>query len=135
MDKKETKKFTYSFINETVEIEVSKEWADVLRELDRVEYNYDHKDTRRHTTLDNGNDDAEWLSCEEDDPSGLFEIYEESEDIQAVISMLTIDQQDLIESVFIKGMKKKEYAAKKGISGAAISQQIKTIRKKLKKLL
>ena len=42
-------KTKYEFVNgEVVEIEVSEEWAEVLAELDRQEYNNDKKETRRH---------------------------------------------------------------------------------------
>ena len=55
------KKYEYSFSNERVTIEISDEWAGVLAELDREEYNNDHAETRRHVSLDDG-EDGEWLS-------------------------------------------------------------------------
>ncbi len=57
------KKYEYSFSNESVNIEVSDEWADILEELDRIEYNNNHAETRRHVSLDDG-EDGEWLSTE-----------------------------------------------------------------------
>ena len=45
-------KIQYKFANETVEIEVSDEWGEILIDLDRQEYNNDHKETRRHYHLE-----------------------------------------------------------------------------------
>ena len=41
-------KIKYAFADETVEIEVSEEWGNILIDLDRQEYNNDHAETRRH---------------------------------------------------------------------------------------
>ena len=45
-------KYNYEFLDETVEIEISEEWAAVLYEFDKREYNNNHTETRRHITLD-----------------------------------------------------------------------------------
>ena len=41
-------KIQYKFASETIAIEVSDEWGEILIDLDRQEYNNDHKETRRH---------------------------------------------------------------------------------------
>ena len=52
-------KIKYAFADETVEIEVSEEWGNILIDLDRQEYNNDHAETRRHCSLEAFNlDDA-----------------------------------------------------------------------------
>ena len=45
-------KIKYQFATETVEIEVSDDWGNLVIDLDRQEYNNDHKETRRHYSLD-----------------------------------------------------------------------------------
>lgn len=45
-------KIKYEFANETVEIEVDELWGNVLVDLDRQDYNIDHKETRRHCSLE-----------------------------------------------------------------------------------
>ena len=45
-------KIEYKFVTGTVEVEVPDEWGTVLVDLDRQEYNNDHKETRRHCSLD-----------------------------------------------------------------------------------
>ena len=56
-------KYKYEFANENKTIEISEEWISVLEELDRLEYNNNHAETRRHVSLDDG-EDGEWLSTE-----------------------------------------------------------------------
>ena len=41
-------KIKYQFANETVTIEVEDQWATVLVDLDREEYNDNHRETRRY---------------------------------------------------------------------------------------
>ena len=45
-------KVNYQFAAETVEIEVTEEWGEILVEMDRKEYNNNHKETRRHSSID-----------------------------------------------------------------------------------
>ena len=60
-------KIKYEFATETVEIEVSEEWANILIDLDRQEYN-NHKETRRHCSLDAYNLDDSLLPSDADIP-------------------------------------------------------------------
>ena len=39
-------KRTYHFINESKEVEIEEKWDQVLKELDRLEYNNNHRETR-----------------------------------------------------------------------------------------
>ena len=41
-------KIKYEFANEAVEIEVEEKWATIVLDLDREEYNGNHRETRRH---------------------------------------------------------------------------------------
>ena len=45
-------KIKYQFATETVEIEVADDWGNLVIDLNRQEYNIDHKETRRHISLD-----------------------------------------------------------------------------------
>ena len=45
-------KYKYDFCNEAVEIDVPEEWAQVLQNLDREEYNNNQKETRRNISLE-----------------------------------------------------------------------------------
>ena len=128
-------KIRYEFVTGTVEVEVSAEMAALHMELDRIEYNNNHKETRRHTTLDNGFDEKEWLASDEYNPINIIEAEAEARRIRAAFAKLTKQQRHLVSKMFIEGMSGREYAESIGVSPAAVSQQIRTIRKKLKKLL
>ena len=45
-------KIQYKFATETVTIEVDDRWGELLVNLNRQEYNNDHKETRRHSSMD-----------------------------------------------------------------------------------
>ena len=45
-------KIKYEFATETVEIEVTDDWGAIVVDLDRQDYNTDHKETRRHCSLE-----------------------------------------------------------------------------------
>ena len=43
--------YRYYFSNgETISIEIPDDWGEILIDLDRQEYNNDHKETRRHNS-------------------------------------------------------------------------------------
>lgn len=48
-------KIKYQFADETVEIEVSEEWGNVLIEFDRRERNNNRRETRRHESCSGDN--------------------------------------------------------------------------------
>lgn len=45
-------KIKYEFATETTEIEVNEEWATILIDLDKQEFNNNRRETRRHNSLD-----------------------------------------------------------------------------------
>lgn len=58
-------KIKYQFATETVEIEVSDDWGNLVIDLDRQEYNNDHKETRRHVSLDAAEFEGEVFAVED----------------------------------------------------------------------
>ena len=65
--------YSYTFANENKTIDIDEKWISVLEELDRVEYNNDQTETRRHTSYSNG-DDGEWMTSKEDETSLMDKI-------------------------------------------------------------
>ncbi|WP_347351927.1 RNA polymerase sigma factor [Acetoanaerobium noterae] len=128
-------KIKYEFVTETIEIEVSDEMAAIIEELDRLEYNNNHSETRRHTTLNNGMREMQWVACEKCNPENILEKEIESERIREILNTLSDSQKDLICKVFLQEMKAKDYAEICGVKKAAISNRLAVIRKNLKKLL
>ncbi len=127
-------KYQYEFIGETVEIEVTEEWVTVLEDLDRQEYNVNHKETRRHCSLEAYNQDNALLPSDVDVLGDVLGI-EDRDRLMAAISQLSPDQRDLVEAVFFKGIRIVDYAASRGVTHSAISHQKSNAIKILRKML
>ena len=130
------KKYEYSFSNERVTIEISDEWAGVLAELDREEYNNDHAETRRHVSLDNG-EDGEWLSTEKG--KTLIEIAgkifsPDDKRFRKGRKALSKKQAELYESVYDRGDSVGEYATDNKIDQSTASKRNSAVIKKFKKI-
>ena len=125
--------YTYEFTNETVEVEIDEKWASVLKALDLKERNNDKKESRRHLMLDPSRDATAWTIDDEDPEETIIEMIESRAGLDFALSVLNEKQQALIRGLFLEGLTQKEYAEINGIRQAAVSQQLVTIRKKLKK--
>lgn len=125
-------KYTYHFANgESQEIEVTEAQYLILKDADRMEYNNDHANTRRHVSLDMVEADEGMQFA---DPSSL-PMTESAARLHAAIEQLRPDQQELIQSIYFDDMSVNDYAASKGVTPGAISQRFATAAKKLKKIL
>ena len=127
-------KIKYQFANETVEIEVSEEWANVLIDLDRQEYNANHKETRRHCSLNaldpNGKRIPADSSIEEEVLAGI-----ERERLYAALLKLKPRHQELIRLAFFDGKSYCQIARDRGCGEATIRQSVNLAIKKLKNFL
>lgn len=125
-------KYTYYFSNDEIsEIEVSEADAIILSDMDRREYNNDHANTRRHISLDMAQEDEGMQFA---DPSTL-EPTEAEQRMQIAVSMLEAEQQKMIRAIYFEDCSVSEYAKRAGVSQAAISQRLATIKKKIQKIL
>ena len=129
-------KYKYEFANENKTIEISEEWISVLEELDRLEYNNNHAETRRHVSLDDG-EDGEWLSTEKG--KTLIEIAGKifSLDDRRFVKARTIlskKQSELYESVYDRGDSVGEYAVDNGIDQSTASKRNRAVIEKFKKI-
>lgn len=135
-------KYTYEFVNGAQEVEISEEWATILEEMDREERLNNRRETRRHLRLHHFADCSTFLMCDTYDPYKMIDKWYDEQERQSeenkimdAMNQLTEDQQKLVIEIFVKGVSKKEYAKREGVSAAAISRRIDRIRKKLEKLL
>ena len=128
-------KIMYRFADGHVEeLKVEKEVAETLRELDRQEYNNNHRETRRHVTFDC----TEEKSCLAADDQRLSRLLDGPPDeirLRVAINQLEQHHRDLIIAIFYRGIKIVEYARLSGVSQSAISQQLSNAIRKLKKFL
>jgi RNA polymerase sigma-70 factor (ECF subfamily) len=130
-----TMKISYSFATgEKSEIEIAEEWAAVILELDRLDYNADQRETRRHCSLEAFNlDDALFPS----DVDVLADVIrsERHGALFAALATLNPSQQELVHQVYFEGKKLVEIAREQGVSHVAVHDRLNRIYKKLKKVL
>lgn len=129
-------KYKYEFANENKTIEISEEWISVLEELDRLEYNNNHAETRRHVSLDDG-EDGEWLSTERGEvyircAGQIFSRHDDRFDDGR--RSLSEKQDELYESVYEYGDSINDYANDSGIDQSTASKRNRTVIKKFKKV-
>ena len=125
-------KYEYTTVTEKIEIDVDDKWITILKEMDRLEFNNNQTETRRHASLEAFNlDDA--LFPSDEDIAADFEMKEQNTALYSAIEKLKPKQQKLIEAVYFEGISISDYAKKAGVSQQAISQQLYTIRTNLKK--
>ena len=128
-------KITYRFADGHVEeFEVAQEVAETLKELDRREYNNNHRETRRHVTFD-CTEEKSWLAVDDQRLSRLLDGPPDEIRLRVAINQLEQHHRDLIIAIFYRGIKVVEYARLSGVSQSAISQQLGIAIKKLKKFL
>ena len=128
-------KIMYRFADGHVEeLEVEQEVAETLNELDRQEYNNNHRETRRHVTFD-CTEEKSWLAVDDQRLSRLFDSPPDEIRLRTAINQLEQHHRDLIIAIFYRGIKIVEYARLTGVSQSAISQQLSNAIKKLKKFL
>ena len=120
----------------TKEINVTDELYALHLELLQEEKRNHWKETRRHISLDylmeQGADIADHDSG---DPLSALIEKTDDERIKTALSYLSDKQRALIEKVFYNDLSLREIARQTGISHQALSQQLATIYKKLKKFL
>jgi len=127
---------TYRFADGHVEeLEVEQEVAETLKELDRQEYNSNHRETRRHSALDALEYEGEYFIDQNYSIEGLVLWKQDVRDILNAIHSLDAKQQELITAVFYQKRTVSQIARESGVSQAAISQRLQTAIKNLKKLL
>lgn len=124
----------YEFATETISVDVDEEWANIIIDLDRGEYNNDHTETRRHCSLDVYDVDDSYVASTADIEAEYLQ-HEDSERLHAAIKRLEPRQRQLINNYYFKHMGLEDMAEIEGVSFQAISQAIHRAEKKLKKLL
>ena len=122
-------KIKYHFATETVEIEVSDDWGNLVIDLDRQEYNNDHKETRRHLSLDAAEFEGEVFAVE--DPS--LESFADNYDLQQAIAKLTDNQRRIIVGHFFEDISYVDLAKELGVTEAGVRQAANRALKQIQK--
>ena len=128
-------KIQYKFATETISIDVPNDWGEILIDLDRQEYNNDHKETRRHYSLEGKVYEGMDYAVEDPGLEALFAGPTDEERLRAAIQKLDPNQQTMVRAIYFEGVSVNDYAARMGVTQSAISHRLQTVKKKLKKLL
>lgn len=129
---------TYEFVNgDKAEIEVTEEFAEIQEDIERLEYNNEHAETRRRAYIEIEPDgrgyEGEWFATYDSNSEHIREMELDAAYIRAEIESLPLIYQHLIQKVFVQGMGKSEYARYINVSPSTVTKRIKKIQKKLKK--
>ena len=128
--------YRYHFSNcETISVEIPDDWGEILIDMDRQEYNNNHKETRRHYSLEGKVYEGMDYAAEDSGLEALFAGPTDEERLRAAIQKLAPDQQAMIRAIYFNGISVNDYAARMGVTQSAISHRLQTVKKKLKKLL
>ena len=130
------KTIQYKFNDGSIkQVNVTDELYALHLELLQEEKRNHWKETRRHISLDYLMElGADFADGDGDPLSALIEKTDD-ERIKNALSYLTDKQRALIEKVFYNDLSLREIARQTGVSHQALSQQLATIYKKLKKIL
>ena len=123
-------KYRYGFVDGTEEIEISEEWAVVLREMDREELNNKRRETRRHTSLEILDYEGEDFAAAGDAETALL-LKESEEEAEAALSSLTEIQRRRVK-MRMEGRTYREIGMFECVDARAIEKSIKAAGKKIK---
>ena len=125
-------KISYEFVTgEISEIEVDEHLGGMLLDFDRQQYNNDHKETRRHVSLDGMDYEGE-LFVSAEDTEGEAERREDMARLFSAMEALSPAQRELVEKVYFEEQKIADIARQEGVSHTAIYDRLERIYKKIK---
>ena len=126
----------YTFADGTTsEIEVTEEIYALHEQLATEEKRNDKRETRRHISLNYLNERGIEFESKAADPLSALIQREDEARIHSAISKLSDKQRALLEKVFYRKMSLREIERQTGVSHQALSKQLATIYKKIKKFL
>ena len=132
-------KYTYRYVTgESIAVEVSAELEALLKNEDRLEYNNDHANTRRHVPLDTTKEGgADFLAADDKNLQALFEGEPDSVRLRQALEDLRPSQRALVHALYLseKPLSQAEYAAQLGIAEKSVKQSAWRTREKIKEIL
>ena len=130
-------KIEYRFVTgEKAAIEINGDFEEIILELDKEEYNWNRKETRRHKSLSLSDKSIENMSLSSDICDDVFKNIDK-EKLHNAIPLLKPDEQELINKIYLNkaNLSISDYAKLANVSQNAIKQRLKRIRKKLKSFI
>ena len=117
---------------EISEIDVDEHLGGMLLDFDRQQYNNDHKETRRHVSLDGMDYEGE-LFVSAEDTEGEAERREDMARLFSAMAALSPEQRELVEKVYFEEQKITDIAREEGVSKQSVHERVERALKKLKK--
>ena len=127
-------KYDYHFNNETISIDIPDSDYDVLVEMDRLEYNVNRKETRRHISLEACDRNDNQLPSNTDLEETCLQRME-IDALQRGMDSLLPEQRELIRKVFFENQTIISLARVQGVNESAIRDRLSRVYKKLKILM
>ncbi|GAA0479343.1 hypothetical protein IRB23M11_09150 [Alkalibacterium sp. m-11] len=109
-------------------------WLVISKGEERLQYNNDHAETRRHYSYSDQNDKFDTLMADEDLFETVFEKLEKEELIEA-IKALAPQQQELVKDIYFRGLSMADVARTKGVHKSSVTKQMNRLIDQLKKKL
>lgn len=127
-------KIKYEFANgEVVEIEVLEDLGEVIVEIERLEYNCNQTERRRHSSYDAITDGGFQLADPKADVVQAVEDLFTNEELYKAVETLLPQQKELIHKVYFQELTLVEIAKGEGVTEAAIRNRLKKIYRRLEK--
>ena len=124
----------YEFVTgESLEIEVEDNIGEVSIELDRDIYNSDHRETRRHNSVETMQEQGNQLTDGSADIPTIIEQQETRKDLMHALNKLLPQQRELIHKVFIEGRSMADIAREECVTAKGIQNRINKIKTQLRK--
>ena len=126
----------YEFLTgEIVEVEVPDDIGEVCIDMDRAIYNSDHRETRRHNSVENLQEQGIHLIDHGADVVSAIEKLETNEILQNALAKLLPQQRELIRQVFIEGRTMTSIAREEGVTAKAIQDRVNKVKNRLRKII
>lgn len=127
-------KITYTFADGSIsEVEVTEDVGNVIVELDRQEYNSNHRQRRHNCSLEAYDTYGNLISTDENIEEDYIQ-NEEFSALRAAIAKLSPRQQHLISEVYFKGKSVAQVAREEGLDRTSVRDAVERALKKIQKI-
>ncbi|WP_035288048.1 sigma-70 family RNA polymerase sigma factor [Clostridium sp. KNHs214] len=120
---------------EVIEIEVPAEVEEVIIEIEKIEYNKNRAETRRHNSIADMEEQGFQFKDKSSDIEAIAENNEELKALYAAMDKLLPQQQELIKKVYFEEKSLTEIAREEGINKSSVHKRLERIKGQLKKYL
>lgn len=120
---------------EVIEIEVPAEVAEVIIEIEKIEYNKNRAETCRHNSIADMEEQGFQFEDKSSDIESIAENNEELKALYAAMDKLLPQQQELIKKVYFEEKSLTEIAREEGVNKSSVHKRLERIKGQLKKYL